>query len=156
MLLIGIDSVRSLASLRRQASRHRIGYGHDTAIQISLEVVAGGVDAAGAIDRTQVLQVHRVDILANLDCLLVVRVMMLHNLIGAQLLGDHLVCLQADRARVDSVASPTLNAREDLRLVRSRVSLERPMPTILVTVFLSNFGATVGSLHPDSITMVVH
>jgi len=57
--------VRRLARLRCQAAGHGLRDGYHT--YIVLEVVACRIDTSSPVDRTQMLQVHRIDILAYMD-----------------------------------------------------------------------------------------
>ena len=69
--------IRGLASLRCET--HRVyPMRQDCTIFIGLKVVARRVNAPSPVNRAQVLQVHRVDILADLNSL--------RNLIGTELL----------------------------------------------------------------------
>ena len=112
------------------------------------EIVAGRVYTGGSIDRAQVLQVHRVDILRDLD--------RLRDLVCAELLRDPGI-------RVHRRSPRPLEASEYLvawRLVvtglegavraRRRVRLQRSTP-ILVAVLLAELGPTIPDrpLHPD-------
>ena len=112
------------------------------------EIVAGRIYTGGSIDRAQVLQVHRVDILRDLD--------RLGDMICAELLRDSGI-------RVYCRSPRALEASEYLvawRLVvtglegtvraRRRVRLQRSSP-ILVAVLVAELGPTVPDrpLHPD-------
>ena len=133
--------IRGLASLGRET--HRVyPMRQDCTIFIGLKVVARRVNAPSPVNRAQVLQIHRVDILADLN--------RLRNLIGAQLLRNNLMLVLAtlDTRKYLLVVAWLMSGA--ILLSSRRVSFQRPIPSILVAIFLSDFrpSSSIGPLHP--------